>query len=50
VEGSITIEQSTGDGTYVVGDTFGYPAGQRHIERSGPQGVKILYGKREPAA
>ncbi len=50
VAGSITIEKSTGNGTFGVGDTFGYPAGQPHIEKSGPQGVKILYGKRQPAA
>ncbi|MEO7760560.1 MAG: cupin [Casimicrobiaceae bacterium] len=50
VEGSITIEKSTGNGTYGVGDIFDYPAGQPHAEISGPQGVKILYGKRQPAA
>ncbi len=48
VEGSIVIEKSSGDVTCNVGDTVKYPAGEPHIEKAGPNGVKALVGWRDP--
>ncbi len=49
VEGSITIETPSGDKTCYVGQTVGYPAGEPHVEKAGPHGVKALVGRRPPA-
>ena len=49
VEGSITIEKLSGDVTCNVGDIVSYPAGEPHIEKAGPNGVKALVGWRDPA-
>ena len=49
VEGSLTIEMPSGDETGLVGDTIQYPAGEPHVEKAGPDGVKALVGRRVPA-
>jgi quercetin dioxygenase-like cupin family protein len=46
LEGEMTIVCDGEERTYRSGDTFAMTAGRRHIERSGPQGVQYLAGRR----
>jgi quercetin dioxygenase-like cupin family protein len=46
LEGEMTILCGGEDRTYSAGDTFAMTAGRRHTERSGPQGVRYLAGRR----
>ena len=48
LEGSIVIAKPSGDVTCNVGDTVSYPAGEFHSEKAGPNGVKLVYGWRDP--
>ena len=41
VDGDVTI--------YREGDTCTMAAGRRHVEAVGPEGVKLLIGRRQPA-
>jgi quercetin dioxygenase-like cupin family protein len=45
-EGELMIEKKSGDVTCQVGDTVRYPAGELHIEKAGPNGVKALVRRR----
>jgi quercetin dioxygenase-like cupin family protein len=49
LEGAMTIAVEGGERTYRAGDTFTMAAGCRHSERSGPEGVRYLAGRRYPA-
>ena len=46
LEGEMTIMCDGEERTYRSGDTFAMTAGRRHTERSGPQGVRYLAGRR----
>ena len=46
LEGEMTIVCDGEEHTYRSGDTFAMTAGRRHTERSGPQGVRYLAGRR----
>ena len=46
LEGEMTILCGGEERTYGAGDTFAMTAGRRHTERSGPQGVRYLAGRR----
>jgi uncharacterized cupin superfamily protein len=48
VEGTLTIEKPSGDQTCHVGETVSFPAGEPHVEKPGPDGVKALVGRRTP--
>ena len=48
IEGTITIEKPSGDVTCGVGEIVSYPAGEPHVEKAGPEGVKALVGTRAP--
>ena len=50
VEGELTIEKKSGDKTCEVGETVRYPAGESHVEKAGPDGVKALVGRRRHPA
>jgi quercetin dioxygenase-like cupin family protein len=47
-QGDITLEVAGVQTRYGVGDFFRLPAGTRHAERTGPQGVHYLAARREP--
>jgi quercetin dioxygenase-like cupin family protein len=49
IEGAMTIAVEGGERTYRAGDTFTMQAGCRHSERSGPEGVRYLAGRRYSA-
>ena len=49
LDGDITIEFPTGPVHYKAGDHCDVPAGTRHAERVGPNGVRFLAGRRSPA-
>ena len=46
LEGDITLTIGGQRRTYRAGEEFSMPAGCRHIEDVGPQGVKYLVGRR----
>ena len=46
LEGAMTITAEGSERTYRAGDTFAMTAGCRHSERSGPEGVRYLAGRR----
>ena len=46
LEGEMTIVCDGEEHTYRAGDGFAMTAGRRHSERSGPQGVRYLAGRR----
>ena len=46
LEGEFTITTETGNTTHRAGDTFRLAAGVRHRERHGPDGVRLLLGRR----
>jgi quercetin dioxygenase-like cupin family protein len=46
LEGAMTITREGEERTYRPGDTFSMRAGCRHSERSGPEGVQYLAGRR----
>ncbi len=46
VEGEMTVTCGDAERTYRTGDTFAMTAGRRHIERSGPEGVRYIAGRR----
>ena len=46
VEGEITLTVAGTARTYRAGDEFSMPAGCRHVEDIGPQGVRSLVGRR----
>jgi quercetin dioxygenase-like cupin family protein len=50
LEGAMTITAEGAEHTYRAGDTFTMNAGCRHSERSGPDGVRYLAGRRYSAA
>jgi len=50
LEGAMTITAEGAEHTYRAGDTFTMSAGCRHSERSGPDGVRYLAGRRYSAA
>jgi quercetin dioxygenase-like cupin family protein len=50
LEGAMTIAAEGAERTYRAGDTFMMSAGCRHSERSGPDGVRYLAGRRYSAA
>jgi len=46
LEGEITVECEGQRRTCGAGDTFGLEAGLRHSELHGPQGVRLIAGRR----
>ena len=46
LEGEMTVVCDGEERTYLAGDTFAMSAGRRHTERSGPDGVRYLAGRR----
>ena len=46
LEGALTIEKSSGDETCRPGETVAFPAGEPHVEKPGPDGVRALVGRR----
>jgi quercetin dioxygenase-like cupin family protein len=46
LEGEMTIVCGCEERTYRSGDRFAMTAGRPHTERSGPQGVRYLAGRR----
>jgi quercetin dioxygenase-like cupin family protein len=46
LEGTMTIILEGNERTYRAGDTFSMPAGCRHAEQGGPDGVRYLAGRR----
>ena len=46
LEGEMTITSDGETRTYRAGDSFVMSSGRRHAERSGPQGVRYLAGRR----
>ncbi|MBV8937193.1 MAG: cupin domain-containing protein [Alphaproteobacteria bacterium] len=46
LEGEMTVACDGEERTYRAGDTFAMSAGRRHAERSGPNGVRYLAGRR----
>jgi quercetin dioxygenase-like cupin family protein len=46
LDGAMTITREGEERTYRAGDTFSMTAGCRHSERSGPEGVRYLAGRR----
>ena len=46
LNGEITLTVEGIDSTYRVGDIFVMPAGHRHAETVGPEGVEYLLGRR----
>jgi quercetin dioxygenase-like cupin family protein len=50
VDGEITIVRDGIAHTFRKGDTCELPAGTKHAERVGPEGVRYIAGRRQPAA
>ena len=48
LEGEMTVVCDGEQRTYRAGDVFAVTAGRRHTERSGPEGVRYLAGRRYP--
>ena len=48
LEGEMTVVCDGEQRTYRAGDVFAVSAGRRHTERSGPEGVRYLAGRRYP--
>ena len=48
LEGEMSIARDGRERTYRAGDSFEVSAGSRHAERSGPEGVRYLAGRRYP--
>ena len=46
LEGAMTIISEGAERIYRAGDTFSMPAGRRHAEQGGPDGVRYLAGRR----
>ena len=46
LEGEMTVVFDGEECTYRAGDMFAVSAGRRHTERSGPDGVRYLAGRR----
>jgi quercetin dioxygenase-like cupin family protein len=46
LEGEMTVVWDSEERTYRAGDMFAVSAGRRHTERSGPEGVRYLAGRR----
>ena len=46
LDGEITLTVNAESSTYRRGDEFSMPAGCRHVEDIGPQGVRSLVGRR----
>jgi quercetin dioxygenase-like cupin family protein len=46
LEGAMTIISEGQERMYRAGDTFSMPAGCRHAEQCGPEGVRYLAGRR----
>ena len=46
LEGAMTIASEGGERTYRAGEIFEMPAGRRHGETAGPDGVRYLAGRR----
>ncbi|MGC2199317.1 MAG: cupin domain-containing protein [Stellaceae bacterium] len=46
LDGEMSVACDGEERTYRVGDTFSMTAGCRHAERSGPEGVRYLAGRR----
>jgi uncharacterized cupin superfamily protein len=46
LDGEITLTVDGTARTYRAGDVFSMPAGCRHVEDIGPQGVRSLVGRR----
>ncbi len=49
IGGEITLSRGGGSETFRTGDACAVPAGQRHAERAGPQGVAYIVGRRAAA-
>jgi len=50
LEGAMTIIAEGQERMYRAGDTFSMPAGCRHAEQCGPEGVRYLAGRRYPTS
>ena len=50
LDGEITITRGGKAQTFRAGDSCEVPAGTVHAEQIGPQGVRYLAGRRQPAA
>ena len=48
LEGEMTVVCDGEQRTHRAGDVFAVSAGRRHTERSGPEGVRYLAGRRYP--
>ena len=48
LEGEMAVAFDGEERTYRAGDSFAVSAGRRHTERSGPEGVRYLAGRRYP--
>ena len=46
LEGALTIGRESGEHTFGPGEVCDVPAGHRHTERTGPEGVRYLAGRR----
>lgn len=49
LDGEITIQRDGKAQTFRAGDSCEVPAGTVHAEQIGPQGVRYLAGRRQPA-
>jgi mannose-6-phosphate isomerase-like protein (cupin superfamily) len=49
LEGVLTVEKPSGDVTCGAGETVAFPAGEPHLEKPGPEGVRALVGRRPSA-
>jgi quercetin dioxygenase-like cupin family protein len=50
LDGAMTIISEGQERMYRAGDTFSMPAGCRHAEQCGPEGVRYLAGRRYPTS
>lgn len=50
LEGDMHLSRGGQTEHYVQGQRFEVPCGQRHAEAHGPQGTRLLIGRRSPAA
>jgi len=46
IDGIFIVNQSDAPVTYRAGDIFAVPAGKSHTEEIGPQGARILVGRK----
>jgi quercetin dioxygenase-like cupin family protein len=49
LDGEFTLGTADGEKTYRPGDTFKLSAGIRHTEKHGPDGARLLVGRRKAA-